>query len=158
MRARSATYQDCGAHSASFIRRPRTLWMIHVHVNKHVMIVYPLPHLHTSASCRFVVWPGHLLQRFLPDDLGDQDEPHSSGEGRWEHPLWGNWQRRVRLLHFQRTAHAILEKPRDVSVWGQMLVSLLRLSVSWAPHSVWPSLSLLLSFFCSSLSVLWSLP
>lgn len=35
----------------------------------------------TVCPCRSVVRPGHFLQRFLPDDLGNQDEPHSPGQG-----------------------------------------------------------------------------
>lgn len=30
---------------------------------------------------RSVVRSGHFLQRFLPDDPGNQDEPHSPGQG-----------------------------------------------------------------------------
>lgn len=48
------------------------------------------------VSLRSVVWPGGFLQWLLPDDPGDQDEPHPPGQGGRKPPLGGVWQRWVR--------------------------------------------------------------
>lgn len=45
---------------------------------------------------RSVVWPRDDLQWLLPDDPGNQDEPHSPGQGGRKPAPWRIWQRWVR--------------------------------------------------------------
>lgn len=68
--------------------------------------LYPHPFIVISAwcPCRSVVRPGRFLQRLLPHDIRNEDEPHPTRQRGWKHPLWRNRQRWVsHSTHFWKT-------------------------------------------------------
>lgn len=61
----------------------------------HALQTFKVPNV-SCAFIRSVVRLGGLLQRLLPDDSGNQDDPSPPGEGGKEPLHRGAWQRRVR--------------------------------------------------------------
>lgn len=100
---------------------------------------------------RAVVRPGGLLQRLLPDDSGNQDDPSPPGEGGGRPPLGGVRQRRVRSIetsgHVWSGLMSFITRPGK-----QVLVPL------WCPSLVSHLFNNSSVFHLSLLPTLWILP